>query len=183
MIEKLYSKLFVTYLRLSKAQVLGRLGVRYGIDIPRLRHKIEFGDFVNLDRNVSLVLTNTEENKDLSCLLKIGSNVYINRNTSIDATIGIEIGKQTMIGPNCYITDHDHSYKDQLPSTLVGELPLSGAKTIIGENVWLGANVIVLKGVCIGENTIIGAGSIVTKSIPKNAVAIGNPCKVLKTRV
>ena len=50
----------------------------------------------------------------------------------------------------------------------------------IGDNVWLGINVTVLKGVTIGENTVIGAGSIVTKDIPANVVAAGNPCKVIK---
>ena len=182
MIEKIYSKIVVFYLRLSRAKVEGRLGIRFGIDIPRLKQKLVFGDFVNLDRNVSLVLTETDDNVVLEYLLKIGNGVYINRNTSIDATVGIEIGDATMIGPNCYITDHDHSFIGFPPSTPIGELPLEGEKTLIGKNVWLGANVIVLKGVTIGDNTIIGAGSVVTKSIPKNTIAVGSPCKVIKLR-
>ena len=50
----------------------------------------------------------------------------------------------------------------------------------IGDNVWLGANVTVLPGVTIGKNSVIGAGSIVTKDIPENVVAVGNPCKVVR---
>jgi acetyltransferase-like isoleucine patch superfamily enzyme len=182
MLEKIYCKLFVFYLRICHVKIEGRLGLRFGVDIPRLKRKLVFGDFVNLDRNVSLVLTATDHNQDLHYLLKIGSGVYINRNTSIDATVGIEIGNDTMIGPNCYITDHDHSFIGLPPSTPIGELPLDGKKTIIGKNVWLGANVIVLKGVTIGDNAIIGAGSIVTKSIPNNTIAVGSPCKVIKLR-
>lgn len=52
---------------------------------------------------------------------------------------------------------------------------------IIGNNVWIGAQVCVLPGVTIGDNTIIGAGSVVTKSIPANVLAVGNPCRVLRT--
>lgn len=50
----------------------------------------------------------------------------------------------------------------------------------IGENVWIGANATVLSGVTIGKNSVIGAGSVVTKDIPENVVAVGNPCKVLR---
>ncbi|WP_363315970.1 DapH/DapD/GlmU-related protein [Chryseobacterium sp.] len=50
----------------------------------------------------------------------------------------------------------------------------------VGDNVWLGGNVVVLPGVTIGSNSVIGAGSIVTKDIPSNVVAVGNPCKVVK---
>ena len=162
--------------------MLGRLAVRFGIDIPRLKHKILFGDFVNIDRNVSLILTETRENKKSRYLVRIGNNVYINRNTIIDSTTSIEIGSDTMIGPNCYITDHDHNYKGHSANMPIGLLPIDGAKTIIGVNVWLGANVVVLKGVSIGANSIIGAGSVVSKSIEKDSIAFGNPCRVIKSR-
>ncbi len=72
-----------------------------------------------------------------------------------------------------------------LPISLEAELREKGMqfnKSVrIGDGVWLGANVIVLPGVTIGENTTIGAGSIVTRDIPANVVAYGNPCRVRKT--
>ena len=84
----------------------------------------------------------------------------------------IKIDKNVRIGANTLITDGDAHIDD----------PRSGEpKPIhICENVWLGMNVIVLKGVTIGKNSMIGAGSIVTKNIPENVVAAGNPCRVVK---
>ena len=85
----------------------------------------------------------------------------------------ITIGDNVRCGANTVITDSDWHLNDKR----IGE-----PKTVIIENnVWIGANVIVLKGVHIGENSIIGAGSIVVKDIPKNVIAGGNPCKVLKS--
>ena len=84
----------------------------------------------------------------------------------------IEIGKNVICGANSLITDSDWHPKD----------PRSGEPqpVRIGHNVWIGEGAKILKGVRIGENSIIGAGSIVTKSIPENVVAAGNPCRVLK---
>ena len=81
-----------------------------------------------------------------------------------------------MIGPGCKIicTNHALDGEERLKG-LFNDKPI-----IIGENVWLGANVTVLPGVTIGKNAIIGAGSVVTKDIPENVIAIGNPCKVLR---
>jgi len=92
--------------------------------------------------------------------------------TVISAMSSVKIGSNVKCGANTLITDSDWHPED----------PRSGkAKPIkIGENVWLGVNVIVLKGVTIGANTVIGAGSIVTKDIPANVVAAGNPCRVNK---
>lgn len=84
----------------------------------------------------------------------------------------ITLGNNVRCGANTTITDGDWHLDD----------PRSGELRAvhIGDNVWLGINVTVLKGVTIGENTVIGAGSIVTKDIPANVVAAGNPCKVIK---
>jgi acetyltransferase-like isoleucine patch superfamily enzyme len=181
-VEKLYSKLRVILLKSAGSQIKGRFGLRYGVDIPRVKNKLHVCDFVSLDRNVSIVMTNTDQNINAEYLVYLGNNVYINRNTSIDATTLIHIDSDVMIGPNCYITDHDHDYKNQDPSTKIGALPLDGQATYIHKNVWIGANVVVLKGVTIGENSIIGAGSVVTKNISANVIAVGNPCRELKKR-
>jgi acetyltransferase-like isoleucine patch superfamily enzyme len=84
------------------------------------------------------------------------------------------------IGPNCYITDHDHGL-DLAFAPL--QQPMVSSPTKIGDRVWVGANVTILKGVNIGNDAVIGAGSVVTKDIPEKAIAVGNPAKVIKYRV
>ena len=86
------------------------------------------------------------------------------------------VGDCTMFGPNVVIATAGHPIDPELRSKgLQYNLPVQ-----IGKNCWLGAGVIVMPGVTIGDNTVIGAGSIVTKDIPSNVVAVGNPCRVLR---
>jgi galactoside O-acetyltransferase len=81
-----------------------------------------------------------------------------------------------MLGPNVVIATAGHPILPELrEKALQFNMPVH-----IGRNCWLGAGVIVLPGVTIGDNTVIGAGSVVTKDIPANVVAVGNPCKVLR---
>ncbi len=101
----------------------------------------------------------------------IGNNCGFS-GTVIGAFIEVRIGHNVRCGANTLITDSDWHIDDHrsgIPKTVH-----------IQDNVWLGEGVKVLKGVTIGENSIIGAGSIVTKNIPANAIAAGNPCKVIK---
>lgn len=93
--------------------------------------------------------------------------------TVIGAFKYIKIGNDVKCGANTLITDSDW-HTDDIRS---GE-PI---EVIIGDNVWLGVNVVVLKGVTIGDNSVIGACSVVTKSIPANVIAAGNPCRVIKS--
>lgn len=92
--------------------------------------------------------------------------------TVIGAFIRIELRNNVRCGANTLITDSDWHLDD----------PRAGkpAKVLIEENVWLGEGVKVLKGVTIGKNSVIGAGSVVTKNIPANVVAAGNPCEVIR---
>ena len=81
-----------------------------------------------------------------------------------------------MIGPNVTIATAGHPIDPDLRRDVAQfNIPFR-----IGDNVWIGANSVVLPGVTIGENSVIGAGSIVTKDIPANVVAVGNPCRVLR---
>lgn len=113
----------------------------------------------------------------LSSIGEKGSSLIIGNNCGFSGTIigcfsQITLGDNVRCGANTLITDSDWHLDD--PRT-------SDSKPItIHDNVWLGANVIVMKGVSIGENSIIGAGSVVTKHIPSNVIAAGNPCKVIK---
>ena len=102
--------------------------------------------------------------------LSVGSNCGFS-GTVIGAFKEITIGNGVRFGANTLITDGDWHPGDQR---------VGGAEPIIIEdNVWLGVGVTVLKGVTVGANSVIGAGSVVTKSIPANTVAAGNPCRVL----
>lgn len=105
-----------------------------------------------------------------------GNNVYTNFNLTLVDDTHIYIGDCTMIGPNVTIATAGHPIEPGLRSRgLQYNMPVR-----IGKNCWLGAGVIVMPGVTIGDNTVIGAGSIVTRDIPANVVAVGNPCRVMR---
>ena len=105
-----------------------------------------------------------------------GNNVYANFNLTLVDDTHIYVGDCTMFGPNVTIATAGHP--------ILPELRAQGyqynAPVRIGRNCWLGAGVIVLPGVTIGDNVVVGAGSVVTKDLPDNVVAVGNPCRVLR---
>jgi galactoside O-acetyltransferase len=106
-----------------------------------------------------------------------GKNNYFNNNCSIEANTSIEFGNDVLVGVNCSFLDNDghHLAIDKRKNGIPNAAPIR-----IRNNVFIGDNVTVLKGVTIGDNTVIGNGSIVTKSIPSNSVAVGNPAKVIR---
>ncbi|MEE1031420.1 MAG: sugar O-acetyltransferase [Ruminococcus sp.] len=105
-----------------------------------------------------------------------GKNVYANFNLTLVDDTHIYVGDNTMFGPNVIVATGGHP--------VLAELRAQGyqynAPVHIGKNCWIGAGAIIVPGVTIGDNTVIGAGSVVTKDIPANVVAVGNPCKVLR---
>ncbi|OEE73123.1 sugar O-acetyltransferase [Vibrio genomosp. F6] len=106
----------------------------------------------------------------------LGKNVYVNFNLTLVDDTHIYIGDYVMIGPNVTIATAGHPIDPDLRMKVAQfNIPVT-----IGNNVWIGANAVILPGVSVGENTVIGAGSIVTKDIPANVVAVGNPCRVLR---
>lgn len=108
--------------------------------------------------------------------IHIGDHFYANFNLVIVDDIDVYIGDHVMIAPNVTITPTGHPVDPTLrkPGTQFS-IPVR-----IGNNVWIGSNAVILPGVTIGDNSVIGAGSVVTHDIPKNVVAIGNPCRVLR---
>lgn len=106
----------------------------------------------------------------------LGNNVYANFNLTLVDDVDIYIGNDCLFGPNTVIATAGHPIDPELRARVTQY----NAEVHIGNNVWLGAGVIVMPGVTIGDNSVIGAGSIVTKDIPSNVVAFGNPCKVFR---
>lgn len=106
----------------------------------------------------------------------LGKKVYANFNLTLVDDTYIYIGDHTMLGPNVMIATGGHPL---LPELREKDYQYN-APVHIGRNCWLGGGVIVLPGITIGENTVIGAGSVVTKDIPANVLAVGNPCRVLR---
>lgn len=107
----------------------------------------------------------------------IGNGVWINNNASIIAECSrIEIGDNTLIGPEFLIVDSD--FHDLHPSRRMSGKHITAA-TIIGENVFIGARVTILKGVTIGNNSVIASGATVTGDIPVNSIAAGVPARVI----
>lgn len=106
-----------------------------------------------------------------------GSGIYANSNLTLVDDGHIYIGDKVMIGPNVTIATAGHPINPKLR-----ERGLQFNKDVyIGENTWIGAGAIIVPGVRIGKNTVIGAGSVVTKDIPDNVVAVGNPCRVMRS--
>ena len=112
--------------------------------------------------------------------LSVGKAVGFNYGCWVNARGDVTIGNYVILGPYCVIHSANHNMEAlEVPVQQQGfvELPVT-----IGDNVWLGARVTVLPGVTIGENAVIGAGSVVTKDIPADAIAVGNPAKVIRLR-
>lgn len=108
--------------------------------------------------------------------ITIEDDVYINFGCIILDCAEVTIGSHTLLGPNIglYPVNHSTDATERINGGCYGK-PIR-----IGKNVWLGGDVKILAGVSIGDNTIIGTGSIVTKDIPSNVIAVGNPCKVIR---
>jgi len=165
------SRLRVAVFRALGMQIGSRCWVQ-AIEWPLRMRGITLGDRAMLDRGITLLATND------AARIVIGRSAYVNRGTFIDASALVEIGDEAMIGPRCYLTDHDHTFN---ATEAAGALPLVSAPTRIGARCWLGAHVVVLKGVTIGEGAVIGAGSVVTRDVPAHSVAVGNPARVIRT--
>lgn len=105
-----------------------------------------------------------------------GKNVYANYNLTMVDDSHIYVGDNTMIGPNVTIATAGHPIDPALRDVQAQ----FNMEVHIGRNVWIGGGCVLLPGVSIGDNTVIGAGSIVTKDIPANVVAYGNPCRVIR---
>ncbi len=129
-------------------------------------------------------LTGTQVDKSFRCFppfytdcgknIKIGKNVFINACCRFQDQGGIEIGDGCLIGHNTTIATLNHDFNPNKRANL------HPAPVKIGKNVWIGSDCTILPGVEIGGGAIIGAGSLVTKSVPANSIALGSPARVIK---
>lgn len=118
--------------------------------------------------------------------IHLGENCEINMNCVFLDCAPIRLGNNVMIGPSVqlYAVTHPIKAQDRLPNTDGSGFAFCKANTApitIGDNSWIGGGSIILPGVTIGKNVTIGAGSVVTRSIPDNTLAVGNPCKAVKS--
>lgn len=129
-------------------------------------------------------ITDTEKNDTLNLLppfytdfgknIRIGKNVFINNCCTFMDRGGITIGDNAFIGPQARLITENHGLAPDERRTMTNK------SIVLENNVWIGAGATVLPGVTIGENSVVGAGSVVTKDVPKNTVVAGNPAKKIK---
>ncbi len=113
---------------------------------------------------------------DYGTNILIGDNVFFNFNCVVLDVAQVKIGNRTKMGPNVqiYTATHPIDYKERATGLEFGKA------ITIGEDVWIGGSAIICPGVTIGDRTIVGSGSVVTKDIPSDVFAAGNPCKVIR---
>ena len=108
--------------------------------------------------------------------MHFGDGVYANFGLTLVDDTHIYVGDNTLFGPNVTVATAGHPIQPELRRKAYQyNIPVH-----IGRNCWIGAGAVIVPGVTIGDNTVIGAGSVVTKDIPANVVAVGNPCRVMR---
>lgn len=155
---------------------LGDRVVLKKVSIPRNPWDIEIGADTYIDDHTVLLTTGEPTGMPR---IKIGSKCGFNRFSLIDASELIEIHHFVRVGPNCYITDHDHGMDLDRPVT---EQQLISKPVVIERDVWIGAGVTILKGVRIGEQAVIAAGAVVTKDVPPREIHGGVPARKIGER-
>lgn len=156
--------------------------VRFPIQI-RGRQNIKYGR--NLTTGINLRLDAFSKN-DQKIILTVGENCQVNDFVHIAAIEKIEIGNNVLIASHVFISDHNHGvYHEKnigsVPEVIPSNRPLCSRPILIGSNVWIGEHVSILPGVSIGYGAVIGANSVVTRNIPPNSIAVGNPARVIRT--
>ncbi|OOM73654.1 galactoside O-acetyltransferase [Clostridium puniceum] len=108
--------------------------------------------------------------------IEVGNNFFVNYNCIILDIGKVKIGDNVLFAPNVSIYTAGHPIHPESRNSGYEY----GIEVIIGDNVWVGGSVVINPGVKIGNNVVIGSGSVVTKDIPDNVIAVGNPCKVIR---
>ena len=133
--------------------------------------ELHFGKNTRLRRGVDI------EARD-GAVVKIGDRFFMNKNSTLVARYGIQIGENCMIGEGTTIIDHNHAFYN--PGIDMQSQGYKGSEVIIGNNVWIAGRVYIGQGVRIGDNVVIGANTVVTKSIPSNSIVYGKVELIIK---
>lgn len=143
---------------------------------------ISIGNNVSFDQRLRLDTIDEFFDDKFTPEIRIGNNVSIQKDCHIGAINKIIIGNNVLLASKVYISDHSHgeTTADAIKLPPAQRRLYSKGPVIIEDNVWLGEGVVVLPGVTIGENSIVGANAVVTKSIPRNCVAGGNPARIIR---
>ncbi len=181
LIRRLYKTINRWYVRRFVVPQFDSVGTEPEIAHPR--SLVIFGSKMQLGKYAQIICASdncvrltTWPSKQMQGEIHIGDYVLISPGVRISAAQSIRIGDNCMLAANVYISDSDwHGLYNRIR-------PFRCTKPVVIENnVWLGERAIVNKGVTIGENSVIGAGAVVTKDIPPNSVAAGNPARIIKT--
>lgn len=176
-----YSQLYTFWLLRQFKRIGANAFFAYPLSLKGGKY-IEIGTDISCDQRFRLDAYDTYLGDKYCPVIQIGNNVSIQKDCHIGAINKIIIGNNVLLASKVYISDHSHGEITlealKLPPA---KRPLfSKGPVIIEDNVWLGEGVVVLPGVTIGENSIVGANAVVTKSIPKNSVAAGNPARIIR---
>lgn len=169
--DYLFTRLFYSNARLIRRPIY-----------VRGRSSMKLGDGLTTGVNVRL---DAFASRGSPPVLHIGRHVQLNDSVHIAAIEQVVIGDYTLIASRVFISDHNHgNYQVQdaasTPKTPPANRPLSSQPVHIGCNVWIGEQVCILPGVTIGDGAIVGANSVVTRDIPPNSIAVGNPARVIR---
>ena len=164
-----------------------------GLAEERLENKKRIYKYNNLppeaekeqDELIKEILGKTGENVhieapfhcDYGYNIEVGENFFANYNLTVLDVGKVRIGKNAQIAPNVSIYTAGHPIHPESRNSGYEY----GIEVTIGDNVWIGGNVCIMPGVTVGDNVVIGAGSVVTKDIPDSVIAVGNPCRVVRT--
>jgi acetyltransferase-like isoleucine patch superfamily enzyme len=161
----------------KKFSSIGSVPMVWGI-----RNVVVYGPDISIGERVLIVaapgyrttLTTVSHGKG-SGRIAIGNDVLVMNGVRVSSAGSIDIGDECMLANFCYVMDSDwHDIYNR------GSVPGSVKPVTLERNVWIGDSAIICKGVTIGENSIIGAGAVVTKDVPANVVAAGNPARIVK---
>lgn len=151
----------------------------------RFNTQIDWSDEKALNEELSNIIGKIGEKScivppfmcDYGSNIEIGKNFYANYDCKIVDVARVRIGDNVLLGPNVTICTAGHPIHPEARNSRYEY----GREITIGSNTWIGMGVLINPGVKIGKNVVIGSGAVVTKDIPDNSVAVGNPCKVIKT--